>query len=71
MTISYGGDSFFSMACEFCGQNKIPFKKGVCAKCSRQVGDIQYVKNPREYVQSNYGDVTIEITEVYRGLDEL
>ena len=46
-------------ACYFCGQNQIPFKKGVCPKCCNQVGDIQYVKDPREYVQSNYGAINV------------
>jgi len=56
-------------ACSFCGQNEIPFKKGVCPKCCNQIGYIQYVKNPREYVISNYGEMKIGITEVYQGLD--
>ena len=46
-------------SCCFCGQNQFPFKKGVCLKCCNQVGDIQYVKNPREYVQSNYGAINV------------
>jgi len=59
-------------ACSFCGQNKIPFKKGVCPRCCNQVGDIQYVKDSQEYVQSNYGRVKMRIKEVYqRGLEEL
>ena len=58
-------------ACPHCGQNEIPFKKGVCPRCIKQVGDVQYVKNPIEYVESNYGDVKIRIKEVYRRSDEL
>ena len=58
-------------SCSFCGQNQFPFKKGVCPKCSKQVGDIQYVKNPKEYVKSNYGDIKMGIPEVYKGLDKL
>ena len=58
-------------ACTFCGQNEIPFKKGICPKCCNQVGDIQYVKDPKEYVESNYGNVKMGIKEVYQGLDEL
>ena len=46
-------------ACPQCGQNKIPFKKGVCPKCSNQIGSIQYVKNPQEYVRSNYGSIIV------------
>ena len=57
-------------ACPHCGQNELPFKKGVCPKCCNQIGDVQYVKNPQEYVQSNYGHIGIGIKEVYRGLDE-
>ena len=44
-------------ACPRCGQNELPFKKGICPKCSYQIGDIRYVKDPKEYVKSNYGDV--------------
>ena len=47
-------------SCCFCGQNKIPFKKGICPKCCNQVDDIQYVKNPQEYVKSNYGAINID-----------
>ena len=58
-------------ACSFCGQNKIPFKKGVCPKCCNQIGDIQYVKDPKEYVKSNYSTLKMGIKEVYQGLDEI
>ena len=58
-------------ACPHCGQNKLPFKKGICPKCCRQVDDIQYVKNPKEYVKSNYGNVKMDIWEVYQKLDEM
>jgi hypothetical protein len=58
-------------SCSFCGQNEIPFKKGVCAKCSRQVGNTQYVKDPKEYVQSNYGDIKNRNHRSDQGLDEL
>ena len=61
-------------SCSFCGQNKNPFKKGVCPKCCNQVGDIQYVKNLREYVQSNYGAINVDkiglYTEDEEDLDE-
>lgn len=57
-------------ACPHCGQNEIPFKKGVCPRCSRQIGYVQYVKDPQEYVESNYGDIKMGIKEVYQGLDE-
>lgn len=58
-------------ACSFCGQNKVPFKKGVCSRCCNQASDVQYVKYPKEYVKSNYDNVKMEIKEVYRVLDEL
>ena len=58
-------------ACSHCGQNELPFKKGVCPRYCNQVSDIQYVKNPREYIKSNYGDVKMGIMELYQGLDEL
>ena len=59
-------------SCSFCGQNQFPFKKGVCPKCCNQVGDIQYVKDPREYVQSNYGTINVKETGLYtkEDLDE-
>ncbi|MGI9566970.1 MAG: hypothetical protein ACR2LL_08165, partial [Nitrosopumilus sp.] len=53
-------------SCSFCGQNQFPFKKGVCPKCYNQVGDIQYVKDPKEYVKSNYGNVKMRIKEDYQ-----
>ena len=58
-------------ACPHCGQNDLPFKKGVCPKCCMQIGDVQYVKDPIEYVESNYGNVKMDIKEIYQGLDEL
>ena len=57
-------------ACPHCGQNELPFKKGVCPRCCNQVRDVQYVKDPKEYVESNYGNVKVRIKEVYRGLGE-
>ena len=57
-------------ACPQCGQNEFPFKKGVCPRCCKQIGEVQYVKDPQEYVESNYGDVKMGIREVYQGLDE-
>ena len=56
-------------ACSHCGQNELPFKKGICPRCCNQVGDIQYVKNPREYVESNYDNIKTGIKEIYQGLD--
>ena len=56
-------------ACFFCGQNTIPFKKGICPKCCNQVGDIQYVKNPREYAQSNHGDISVDGIGLYENGD--
>jgi len=50
-------------ACHRCGQNQIPFKKGVCPRCGKQVGDVQYVKDPREYVKSNYGNIKMGLDE--------
>ena len=58
-------------ACPRCGQNELPFKKGICPKCCNQVGDVQYVKDPQEYVESNYGNVKVRIKELYRRSDEL
>jgi len=53
-------------ACPRCGQNKIPFKKGVCARCSSQIGGIQYVKDPQEYVKSNYGNIKMGMRNCIR-----
>lgn len=57
-------------ACPNCGQNDIPFKKGVCPRCGKQIGDVQYVRDPQEYVESNYGSIKMGIREIYQGLDE-
>ena len=58
-------------ACPNCGQNELPFKKGICPRCCKQIGDIQYVKDPKGYIESNYGNVKMGIKEVYQELDEL
>ena len=58
-------------ACPHCGQNEFPFKKGICPKCCKQVGDVQYVKDPKEYVESNYANIKMEIKEAHKGLDDL
>lgn len=39
--------------CPYCGQNKTPFKLGVCI-CGKQVGQIQYVNDPKKYVKNYY-----------------
>lgn len=39
--------------CPYCGQNRIPFKLGVCI-CGKQVGKIQYVKNAEKFAKSQY-----------------
>jgi len=39
--------------CPYCGQDEIPFKKGVC-KCGKQVGPIKYVKDPQKFARGNY-----------------
>ena len=39
--------------CSYCGQGIIPFKMGVCI-CGRQVGKIQYIKNPKKYARNYY-----------------
>ena len=56
-------------ACSHGGQNELPFKKGICPRCCNQVGDIQYIKNPREYVESKYDNIKMGIKEIYQGLD--
>ena len=58
-------------ACPHCGQNEFPFKKGICLKCCNQVGDVQYVKDSQEYVQSNYGDIKMNgIRQMNKESDE-
>ena len=62
--------------CPYCGQSKIPFKKGVCI-CGKQVGSIQYVNNPKSFAKRYYSyilriekyDTAVE--ETFRGLDEI
>ena len=39
--------------CPYCGQSEIPFKLGVCI-CGRQVGGIQYVRNPKVFAKNYY-----------------
>ena len=39
--------------CPQCGQNKIPFKMGVCV-CGYQVTNITYIKNPEKFALSYY-----------------
>jgi len=38
--------------CPRCGQEKIPFKLGVCV-CGNQVGSIQYVKDSQEFASNH------------------
>ena len=38
--------------CPHCGQEKIPFKLGVCI-CRRQVSSIQYVKDSQEFAATH------------------
>ncbi|MGH1568052.1 MAG: hypothetical protein ACRBBZ_02445, partial [Nitrosopumilus sp.] len=39
--------------CPYCGQNKTPFKLGVCI-CGKQVGATQYVKSPARFAKNHY-----------------
>ena len=39
--------------CPYCGQNRIPFKKGICI-CRAQVGDIVYVKDAKKFAKGHY-----------------
>lgn len=39
--------------CPYCGQNRIPFKKGICI-CGKQVGDIVYVNNAAKIAKCQY-----------------
>ena len=45
-------------ACPECGQNKVPFKKGVCV-CGKQVGSVQYVKSPETFARTNYDGIPV------------
>ena len=42
--------------CPYCGQAEIPFKKGICF-CGKQVGSIQYVRNPQKFAKNYYSYV--------------
>ena len=42
--------------CPYCGQNKIPFKMGICI-CGKQVGDIQYIENTVRFAQNQYSSL--------------
>lgn len=39
--------------CPYCGQNKIPFKMGICI-CGQQVGNIKYIKNTENFAKNYY-----------------
>jgi hypothetical protein len=45
-------DEFYK-TCTYCGQSKIPFKKGVCI-CGAQVSKVHYVRNPQKIVKQYY-----------------
>jgi hypothetical protein len=55
--------------CPYCGQSRIPFKKGVCI-CGALVGKVQYVYNPQKTVKQYYAYVGDEKTEKL-GIEEL
>lgn len=55
--------------CPYCGQSKIPFKKGVCI-CGAQVGKVQYVNNPKNTVKQFYTYIGDEKVEKL-GIEEL
>ena len=55
--------------CPYCGQSKIPFKKGVCV-CGAQVGKVQYVNNPKNTVKQFYTYIGDEKVEKL-GIEEL
>ena len=39
--------------CPQCGQNRIPFKMGICI-CGYQVTNITYIKNPEKFAGNYY-----------------
>ena len=45
--------------CPYCGQEKIPFKLGICI-CGEQVGNIQYVKDSHEFASNYYSFLGIK-----------
>jgi len=58
--------------CFQCGQGEFPFKLGVCL-CGNQVGEIQYVKDPKQFVKNYYRhekyDTAVE--ETFAGISEV
>ena len=62
-------DNDFYKECPYCGQNTIPFKKGVCI-CGGQVGNVQYVKNPEKFARNYYSYIGTAKTEKL-GIKEL
>ena len=55
--------------CPYCGQNWIPFKKGVCI-CGKQVGNIRYVNKPEKFAKKYYSYIITPKTEKL-GIQEL
>jgi hypothetical protein len=58
-SISSNGDY---RQCPYCPNNTIPFKLGVCI-CGNQVGDIQYVQNPKTFAKNYYSNIGIPQVE--------
>ena len=57
--------------CPCCGQNKIPFKLGVCM-CGMQVGHTQYVRNSKKYAENWYSFAECDASKVEKlGIVEL
>ena len=58
--------------CSQCGQGEVPFKLGVCL-CGNQVGEIQYVKDPRQFAKNYFRhekyDTAVE--ETFAGIPEV
>ena len=53
-----------SKTCPYCGQNTIPFKKGICV-CGKQVGSITYIKEPKKFAKNNYSFLDLDSIEKY------
>ena len=49
--------------CPYCGQCSIPFKHGICV-CGKAITEIYTVKDPEQFIKSNYSDFETTLTVV-------
>ena len=61
--------------CPYCGQSKIPFKRGVCL-CGKQVGSIQYISDTEKFATHYYSfkcdsEYDTAVEETFAGIEEI